>query len=279
MDLPEPEYKHKLFAPMRDDYPFALEALFERIIFKIEDLWDTPEIDEYLSELLIDRRGGRKGFPADVVKDICSVKEFREMERLAEAERAEQAIQQLTKLGFAQNTFDFERALRAGSREAIDLYVRARFSINYIDSSGTTPLLKALKLGHTICADILLKAGSDPNAKDKLGLTPLLVTCGKPTAGYRSIADSLIRKNAAINVNDPMGNTPLILAISGGNYDIAASLVERGAKLRVSNRNGESPISLLKTLGVPVEGSLLATLWEKIREREEKSPSKPSGQA
>lgn len=279
MDLPEPEYKHPLFALMRDDYPFALEKSYERILLQIEDLWETEEIDEYLSELLIDRRGGRKGFPDEVVKDISCIREYRESERLAEAERAEQAVQQLMKLGYAQNTFDFERALREGVREAIDLYVRARFNIHYADSSNTTPLLKALKRGHTVCADILLKAGSDPNAKDKLGLTPLLVACGKPTAGYRSIAESLIRKRAAINVSDPMGNTPLILAISGGMYDIAASLVERGAKLRVTNRKGESAISLLKGLGAPVEGSLLATLWEKIREREEKSLARPSGES
>lgn len=274
MDTNEKRYKHPLFAPMGDEYPTALETQFERIIFEIEDRWKTPEIDDYLSELLIDRRGGRKGFPGEVVKDILAIREFRESERISEPERAEQAIQALLELGYTQNTFDFERALRSGEQRIVDLYVRARFNVRYEDSSGSTPLLKALKRGHTVCADILLKAGSDPNARDKLGLTPLLIACGKPTQGYRNITAALIRRRAAINVADPMGNTPLTLAISGGMYDIAALLVERGAKLKATNRKGESALTLLQALGDPAEGSPLALLLEKIREREEGQPQR-----
>lgn len=40
-------------------YPHALEERFPRILSRIIELWDTPEIEEYLLDLMVDRRGGR----------------------------------------------------------------------------------------------------------------------------------------------------------------------------------------------------------------------------
>ena len=42
-----------------NNYPYGLEEQFARIVEKIAQLWDTPEIDSYFTELLIDSRGNR----------------------------------------------------------------------------------------------------------------------------------------------------------------------------------------------------------------------------
>lgn len=236
--------KHPLLESLGEDYPVYLEQHHERVLNKIDELWNTPEIDDYLSDLLIDKRGGRKGFAPEATKEINALREFRMLETFLAAEKKEIAIQELEKRGIFRNGNSFLRALENGEVETIDLFVRANFNIHLTDDNGTPPLLIALKKGHTIIARILLNAGADVNEKDKLGLTPLMLACGKPTFGYRDIAETLIKKGAHINVRDALGYTPLLLALSGGTIDIAEMLINKGADISVRTRKGETPLSL-----------------------------------
>ncbi len=236
--------KHPLLEGLGDDYPVYLEQHHDRVLNKIDELWDTPEIDDYLSDLLIDKRGGRKGFAPEATKEINALREFRMLETFLAAEKKEIAILELEKRGIFRNGNSFLRALENGDVEIIDLFVRANFNIHLTDDNGTPPLLLALKKGYTIIAKILLNAGADVNEKDKLGLTPLMVACGKPTFGYREVAETLIRKGAHINVRDALGYTPLLLALSGGTIDIAELLINKGAELSVRTRKGDTPLSL-----------------------------------
>lgn len=240
---------HPLFECLGEDYPFELEERYDRILLKIEQLWDTPEIHDYFSELIIDKRGGRQGFPGGILQEIIRLREFRELETLQKAEDKEEAIQELKLLGIDFNKNQFFHALLNGDQSLIDLFVRANFNIHIEDEHGTPPILIALKKGYTVISKILLNAGADINARDKVGLTPLLVACGKPTYGYKVIAEILIKKGANINIRDRLGFTPLLLALSGGTVEIAEMLIERGADTLVSTRNGETALSLAKKLG------------------------------
>ena len=241
--------KHPLFECLGNNYPFELEERYDRIIIKIEQLWDTAEIHDYFSELILDKRGGRQGFPGGILQEIIRLREFRELETLRKAEDKEEAIQELNQLGIDFNAHQFFRALLNGDQSLIDLFVRANFNIDIEDEHGTPPILIALKKGYTVVSKILLNAGADINARDKRGLTPLLIACGKPTHGYKAIAEILIKKGANINIRDRLGYTPLLLALSGGTVEIAEMLIERGADTSVSTRNGETALSLAKKLG------------------------------
>ncbi len=236
--------KHPLLAVMGEDYPVYLEQHHDRILNKIDELWDTPEIDDYISDLLIDKRGGRRGFSPEATKEINALREFRMLETFLAAERKETAILELGKRSIFLNKGNFLRALENGDVEIIDLFVRANFNIHLTDDNGTPPLLFALKKGYTIIARILLIAGADVNEKDKLGLTPLMLACGKPSFGYRDIAEMLIKKGAYINVRDALGYTPLLLALSGGTLDIVELLINKGADISARTRKGETPLSL-----------------------------------
>lgn len=241
--------ERKFFAFMGTSYPSSLERDFERILAKIEELWDTPRIHDYFSDLLIDKRGGRRGFPPDVLADIIRLREVRELETFKAAERKEQAMRELSSRGIAFLPKNFFHFLEEGDQQAIDLFVHANFNVNMSAEDGTPPLMTALKRGLTIIAQILLNAGADPNAKDRLGLTPLLIACGKPTAGYRSTVELLLKKGAHINVRDPLGNTPLLLSITGGTPDVAFTLIEQGADVFASSRDGATALSLAQKLG------------------------------
>lgn len=254
--------KHPLFEHLGNDYPVHLEAQFDRILIKIEQLWDTPEIHDYFTDLLIDRRGGRKGFPIEVLNEIIFLREYRELETFRQAERKEQAIHELKQRGIALTADNFIRAVQDGDPEVVDLFVRSNFNVNFYDDNGTPPLLIALKSGYTIVAKILVDAGADPNARDRLGLTPLLVACGKTTQGYQIIAERLIRKGALINVRDGLGYTPLLLALSGGALEIAWLLIHNGADISASTRKGETTLSLARKFGSDEEGARIVKYLE-----------------
>lgn len=241
--------KYPRFESLHEQYPHALEQKYERILDKIDELWDSPEIDSYFSDLIIDTRGGRQGFPKDVLDEIVALRDLREAERLREAETQLDAMRELERRGVAMNDREFWRAIDDGDPAFVDLFVRAGTNIHKEDALGNPPIIAALKKGYTVIARILLNAGADPNARDRLGLTPLLLACGKSTRGYKELAEMLIAKGAEIQVRDRLGWTPLLLALSGGTVEIVERLIERGADLNVRNRDGESPLSLAEKAG------------------------------
>ncbi len=259
-----PPMKHPLFADLEVGYPVHLEKHHDHILRRLDEIWDQPEIHDFLSDLLIDKRGGRKGFSKEVSQEIIALREFREMETFRAAERKEAAIEALTQRGLYVSVDEFFRSLKKGDQEIIDLFVRAQFDIHVHDDDGNPPLLFALKRGFTVIAKILLNAGADVNEKDKLGLTPLLVTCGKATRGYREVAETLIRKGAQINVRDSLRFTPLLLSLTGGIFDIAQLLVEHGADVTVRTRKGETPLMLAQRANNPELVALLISKGAQI---------------
>ena len=235
------------FEALGSGYPFALQNQYERILVKIDAAWDSADIDEVFSDLIIDRRGGRQGFPLDVLNDIIRLKEYRQSEKLRLQELKQQALSSLEQQGLKLEAGDFMKVLLDGDQQTLDMFINAGFRFQHLrDKQESSPLLIALKKGYTVCAHMLLKAGDYANAKDKLGLTPLLISCGKTTRGFRSITELLIKSGADLGVRDPLGNTPLLLALSGGMLDVALLLLQHGADKSATNKAGESMLTLLE---------------------------------
>jgi len=241
--------RHTLFANLGDNYPSHLEGSFDRILTKIEELWDTPEIDDYFSDLIIDKRGGRKGFSKEVMEEILYLRDYRESEKIRQAEHEEDAIHELRHRGINFTADSFLQAVNDGDIELVDLFVRANFNIHTEDSQGTPAILIALKKGYTVVGRVLINAGADVNARDRLGVTPLLLACGKSTHGYYEIAEMLINKGANINVRDRLGFTPLLLSLTGGVSGIAELLIEKGADLNATFRSGKNALYLAEMTG------------------------------
>lgn len=51
-------------------YPVQLEQRFPRILANIVALWGTPDLDRYLSGLIVSDRPDRQGFPPDVAVEL-----------------------------------------------------------------------------------------------------------------------------------------------------------------------------------------------------------------
>lgn len=57
--------------------PTQLATRFPRIINKMATLWRRPtQMDQYFDELLIDKRGGRQGFPLSILMELTTLKEY-----------------------------------------------------------------------------------------------------------------------------------------------------------------------------------------------------------
>jgi ankyrin repeat protein len=241
--------KYSLFEPLGDDYPAALEQRYERILEKIVELWDEPEIDDYFTSLIIDTRGGRGGFEADVFNEIHQLRKFRESERLRKVEDKYEAVCELKKRGIEFTVETFLQTVYDGDQSLVDLFVRGGINIHVPDELGNSAIVIALKKGYTVIANILLIAGADPNAHDGHGFTPLLLACGKDTKGYKEIATKLIRLGADVNARDPLGWTPLLLALSAGTVEVMELLLKHGANPLARTRKGENAMSLAQKYG------------------------------
>jgi hypothetical protein len=57
--------------------PYALCTLYPRIANLIAVKWaDMKALNAYFDELLVDRRRGRRGFPLEVLNDLCVLREY-----------------------------------------------------------------------------------------------------------------------------------------------------------------------------------------------------------
>jgi hypothetical protein len=52
------------------DYPYQTEQRFPRILARLVDVWGQPDGEAYLSDLLVNKRPNRKGFPDDVAGEL-----------------------------------------------------------------------------------------------------------------------------------------------------------------------------------------------------------------
>lgn len=59
----------------RDVRPHALGRRYPRIVNRLAEIWQRPvQCERFLDELLLDKRGGRAGFPPEVASDIATLK-------------------------------------------------------------------------------------------------------------------------------------------------------------------------------------------------------------
>ncbi|HJV51158.1 MAG TPA: hypothetical protein VJ652_06860 [Noviherbaspirillum sp.] len=59
----------------KESRPSSLAVKFPRIVNRLAKVWKRPlQCEHYLDDLMIDRRGGRQGFPSDVAADIAKLK-------------------------------------------------------------------------------------------------------------------------------------------------------------------------------------------------------------
>jgi uncharacterized protein len=228
-------------------YPHKLEERFPRLIDKIADAWHSPEQAAVVfDELLVDKRGGRQGFPPEVAREIYRLSVAYDKLRGEPqasgddiwAHERDQAIAELAGLGFRPVAGDMLRAAESGDVEKLRLFLRAGMMVDTRDSREWTPLMVASFHGNEAIAKLLIESGANPAACDRGGYTPLHWAALK---GYAQVV-ALIAARSDVNVQSTSGLTALLQAAAAGHVAAAQVLLDAGAEVNLPTREGWTPL-------------------------------------
>ncbi|SVB68488.1 uncharacterized protein METZ01_LOCUS221342, partial [marine metagenome] len=109
------------------------------------------------------------------------------------------------------------KSIEIGDLEKVKVLLND-IDVNSQDSSGYTPLYKAVFYNHLDLVKYLFELGAKPNLDDVEGLTPLHVAA---IEDLPHMIEILREKGANLEAKDDYGYTPLHLAADQGNYDSA----------------------------------------------------------
>lgn len=228
-----------------EHYPSNLEAKFKRILDKIVELWGTTMLDNYFEDLLIDKRGGRQGFPSDVMRDIFYLHTLHERAMRARKTGPEDVWSNETiKRGLEAEGFEFTprgffRAIELGNQRAFELFMQAGVDIDMRNDVGWTPLMVSAFMGSEASAKMVLEAGADVHARDNLGYGPMHWAAYQ---GYPAVIELLIAKGGDVNVKSDKGLTPLLQAAARGHAETVKLLIKRGAFVNQPDKEGWIPL-------------------------------------
>ena len=243
--MPMHEKIARFFEGKEQFYPAALEEKYSRIFNRIMDLWGMMELEEYFSELMVDKRGGRQGFPPDVLNDILTLSRIHgRILELQNAKRNEEeddpwasdiARRSLQGEQIEFNLKGFERAIQVGNERAVKIFLKAGVKANDKDSSGFTPLLRAASLNRTSVAAVLIDAKAEINVHDLQGFTPLHWAAFK---GFPEMTKLLVERGADVNAKSNIGLTPVMQATMWGHDRIVSYLLSKGARPNETDNEG-----------------------------------------
>lgn len=248
-----------------EHYPYALEKKFPRILTNIMALWDSDEINQCFTDLMVSDRGERQGFPPDVAADIMHLSLVHAAQEAPEKKRdiweaspesfadftpavmgengwrdpGDYIRGELGKLEIACSPDGFFDAVEQGKRTAVALFLDAPVSTGLRDSRGWTPLMMAAFHGHDEIADLLIQRQADVNLADFSGNTALHWAA---FGGHSACADRLIRQHARTDAQNQFGWTPLMQATARNHIGVVAQLIASGANLDTPAGDGYTPL-------------------------------------
>jgi uncharacterized protein len=227
-------------------YPHHMEARFSRVVDKIADLWGTPALESYFSELLIADRPGRQGFPPEVAREIFSLSMVYDdmyakstvQEDTWHMELA-QAKEKISQLGLRFTADEMMKAAESADPARVVLFLNAGMAVDVRDSREWTPLMVAAFHGREEAARSLIAHGASIHARDAQGYGPLHWAA---LSGYEAVVSLLIDKLAGVNARSTHGLTPLLQAAAQGHAGVIALLIAAGADPNAAADNGATPL-------------------------------------
>ena len=242
----------------RGRYPHGLEAKYPRILDRIVELWESPKSTiAYLNELMIDERGGRQGFPPDIVREIFVLSLTYESTRGKQGERVpmwtgeQMATQkQLEKMRVKFVPAQMLKAAEADDPSLLQQFLKAGMAVDARDERSWTPLFVTAFNGNEAITKVLIQNGANVKARDRSGYTPLhwaiRWTPGSQSAtkGHAAVIALLLGAGADPNATSGDGWTPLHKAVANGHADTVAILLKAGASVSISNKDGATPLAM-----------------------------------
>jgi len=214
-------------------YPHELEKQYPHILNKIVELWDTPQMEAYFVDLMVDKRGTRKGFPQDVATEIYYLDQI--YERLRSTSTATDINPWATVDIRKQHEQDFLKLVETNDVASIRLLLNSGIDVDIRDERGWTPLMISAFNGNEETAALLIRSGADVHAADLNGYRPLHWAAFN---GYFKVVKLLLEKQADPNAQSSHGWTPLIQAATRGHPIVVKQLIEGGAQVNLASKDG-----------------------------------------
>jgi uncharacterized protein len=233
---------HKLLQGNEALYPTMLEARFPRVFNKLLELWQTPHIDDYLRDLMVDKRGGeREGFPPEAAAEIIRLsnyldslhnngKEIRPWDDIPDFKRHE-----LERYGYEFSPAGLLRSVEDNNHNAVQVFLSCGVDLEVRDDRNWTPLMVSAFNGNLQFAQLLVKCGARVSTRDRNGYTPL------HWAAYNGHVDLLkffIEKGAEPDMPSQFGWTALMQAATRGHLVACAYLISKGASVNSATSDG-----------------------------------------
>lgn len=181
MEATANEGLHQVLERHPDKYPRHLKERFGRIFDRISELGGALAPNNYFHELLVDYRGDRQGFPAEVASEILALSLLHEAEPRKEdvcAHVTQQTKQEPASMGYPFMPKGFFKSASAGNACAAVVFLNAGVEVDLRDGREWTPLMWAAFHGSEAMA-LLLNKGADLHARYRNGTTPLAVALKK----------------------------------------------------------------------------------------------------
>lgn len=255
-------------------YPYSLENKYPRVFNKIMSLWDSPEIDAYFMDLIVDTRGGRQGFPDDVAAEIVHLslvhgahhKSQQQTDVWESAtgsfldfaastlpedsrvwhEPSEQVQIAIKRLGLSCTPEGFLQAAEIGDRAAVGLFLDGGVGTEIRNERGWTPLMLASFSGQHEVVELLLKHGADVYSSDLGGNSALHWAA---FSGHVECAQALVEQRADIDARSNFGWTPLLQATARRHLEVVMLLINHGANLNLCASDGNTALHKAAALG------------------------------
>lgn len=223
-------------------YPHLLEDKFPRVFNKLLELWQTPHIETYLQDLMVDKRvGERQGFPPDAAMEIIRLSNY-----LHEQNNADKEVQpwedvpeykrdELGQMGYEFSANGLLKSVEDNNQNAIQVFLSCGFDLEVRDDRNWTPLMVAAFNGNLESALLLIKAGARISTQDKNGYTTLHWAAYN---GHIDMVKMLVDKGAEPNMPSQYGWTALMQAAARGHLLVCAYLIFKGADVNLTTSDG-----------------------------------------
>jgi ankyrin repeat protein len=227
-------------------YPHVLEARFPRVFSKLLELWETPKIDAYLQDLLLNSRNGdREGFPPEAAKEIFRLSNYHSEIHVqdkqldvwgggpdADADKKRKVIMQS---GYEVTTKSFLKAVEDGNLEVAKRLIDFGANLEVRDERNWTALIVASAKGEDDVVTMLIGSGAKTDVRDMKGYSALHWAAYNGHAGVvKLLLDNKVNPNQQCKV----GWTPLMFAAARGHLVAAAYLIAYGADVNLPCEDG-----------------------------------------
>lgn len=223
-------------------YPHMLEEKFPRVFGKLLELWETPHIDVYLQDLMVDKRGGdREGFPLEAAGEIIRLSNYlHALQNQGKEINAWDDIPEYKRQELEQYGYDFTgqgllKSVDDNNQNAVQVFLSCGVDLEVHDDRNWTPLMVSAFNGNLDFAKLLIKCGARVSTKDKNGYSPLHWAAYN---GHVDVLKLLIEKGAEPDTKSQTGWTALMQAATRGHLLACAYLVFRGADVNSATTDG-----------------------------------------